>query len=175
MVSDYATLMVAAAKLAAKYDMEPEGLRYDDGHDWVMIEDDTDLEFALDFATNLCKRPTQSFVPATLPGEATQVIFDIKMKMDDKPFASTKHEMRSVQSAVTHKKDKKGPKKEKSISREAIQKIIDKKFEKKAKKSFRGLLTLDDLPEPEVIEIGNEPVSEILLFKQNLKPVEKKK
>lgn len=39
LASDYATLMVQAAKLAQKAQGEPEGLRYHDGHDWVMIED----------------------------------------------------------------------------------------------------------------------------------------
>ena len=47
---DYATLMVMAAKLATKCNSEPEGLRYKDGSDWVMVEDDQDLEFAYDFA-----------------------------------------------------------------------------------------------------------------------------
>ena len=56
MASDYATLMVMAAKLAARCNMEPEGLRYDDGHDWVMIEDDMDLEFAYDFAAEKCRK-----------------------------------------------------------------------------------------------------------------------
>ena len=56
LASDYATLMVMAAKLAARCNMEPEGLRYDDGHDWVMIEDDMDLEFAYDFAATKCKK-----------------------------------------------------------------------------------------------------------------------
>jgi len=50
MAADYATLMVQAARLAQKAQSEPEGLRYHDGHDWVMIEDQQDLEFAYDFA-----------------------------------------------------------------------------------------------------------------------------
>jgi len=58
MASDYATLMVMAAKLAARCNTEPEGLRYDDGHDWIMIEDDMDLEFAYDFAATKCKKQT---------------------------------------------------------------------------------------------------------------------
>jgi len=56
MASDYATLMVMAAKLAARFNMEAEGLRYDDGHDWVMIEDDMDLDFAYDFAATKCMK-----------------------------------------------------------------------------------------------------------------------
>jgi len=56
MASDYATLMVQAAKLAAKSNMLPLGLQYHDGHDWIMIEDDMDLEFAYDFAASKCKR-----------------------------------------------------------------------------------------------------------------------
>ena len=79
MASDYATLMLMAAKLAARCDSEPEGLRYDDGHDWVMIEDDMDLDFAYDFAEKNCKKETQSVVPPGQDGSPSQIIFNIKM------------------------------------------------------------------------------------------------
>jgi len=152
MASDYATLMVMAAKMAARVNMEPEGLRYDDGHDWVMIEDDMDLEFAYDFADGKCKRNTQSIVPATIPGEPSQIVFNIKLKGIAESGAPENEEMREEAPSVGQKKggNKGGANKVKGIPRKALKNLISKEFERTAKDNFEKLLKSEDLPAPEM-------------------------
>lgn len=66
MTSDYATLLDQAKKLGSKHSVtDAEWLRYNDGQDWITIEDDMDLDFAYDFATNKCKKQTSSIMPAS--------------------------------------------------------------------------------------------------------------
>jgi len=55
---NFNTLMLQAAKIAERANKELECLRYNDGHDWVMVEDDLDLQFAYEYATITCKQQT---------------------------------------------------------------------------------------------------------------------
>ena len=132
--SDYASLMTVATKLAAKRNMEPEGLRYDDGHDWVMIEDDEDLELAYDFATTKCTEQTASIIPAQKPGKASQIIFNIKMKEDAEQsyveHGYKGHEDEEQQSALDKKSIAKGANKVKGVPRKTLKNLISKEYDK---------------------------------------------
>ena len=82
MVGNYAQLLEQAKKLAARFNItEADWLRYDDGQDWIVIEDDQDLSFAYDFATSKCKKQTTSIVPAAGPNDSAQITFTIKPKV----------------------------------------------------------------------------------------------
>ena len=52
--SDYQTLITAANKLAAKHEISPEEikLKYHDGDNWVVVEDDNDVQMAFSIANN---------------------------------------------------------------------------------------------------------------------------
>mmetsp|Transcript_86273 Transcript_86273/g.118954 ORF Transcript_86273/g.118954 Transcript_86273/m.118954 type:complete len:258 (+) Transcript_86273:59-832(+) len=155
MASDYATLMVQAAKLAQKCQSAPECLRYHDGHDWVMIEDQQDLEFAYEFAAK-SKQQTQSVVPAFVNGDSAQIIFNIKLagaEVCNNEDAEMKDEQLPGKKGKKHDKVK-------GIPRKALKNLINKEFEKQAKDAFEKLLKSEELPAPEMTSEEAEAVHE---------------
>merc|ERR1719242_2421107 len=85
--TDYATLMAQAAKLAAKYNLSEEGcqLRYHDGDNWVIVEDDQDLELAFAIATSTNMKLQFNVRPAGKPQRAAQED-DEEMKEEEQPL-----------------------------------------------------------------------------------------
>jgi len=143
--ASFASLVDQAKKLAARHGVtEAEWLTYHDGHDWIMVEDDQDLDFAYDFAASKCKKQTQSIVPAQAPGEVSQITFTIKPKARGAETMEVDEEMKEEPQPA--KGRSKGKKEKHGIPRKALKNLINREFEHQAKEVFDKLLKSDELP-----------------------------
>ena len=133
--SDYQTLITAAHKLATKHAISPQEikLKYHDGDNWVVVEDENDVQMAF----------------ACAQRNNVKLIFAIRH-----PNSSL-----SVQEEVKFQK----PKVEKlGIPRKAIKNLINQELAKQAKEVFEQLLQSDDFADvdmtPEEAQVVHEGV-----------------
>jgi hypothetical protein len=127
--TNYENLLNHAKKLAAKHEVNPEeiNLRYHDGDNWVVVEDNDDVQLAFTLARS----------------SNGKVIFTIKASAaapEISAFASTATTMNNMdeemkEPAVVAKGHKK-PKKEKGIPRKAIKNLINNELNKQAQDVF---------------------------------------
>lgn len=129
--------------MAAKHNVEVGNcpLRYFDGDNWVIVEDDDDLKLAFALAMSDSKKITFSVKPVNSPvSKEIHSAEDEEMKQEE------------AEPATGRKKCKKD--KVKGIPRKALKNLINNELEKQAKDVFKQLLKSDDLPP---VEQGDNP------------------
>ena len=148
LASDYATLLSQAKALGAKHGVREEEclLRYHDGDNWVIVEDESDLELAFAIATSTTSKLIFSIKPASPP--ASSLGFAQSQVSTSATVQATvaDEEMRDEgQQATGHKKGRGGDK-VKGIPRKALKNLINNELEKQSQEVFKKLLRSDDLP-----------------------------
>lgn len=142
LASDFATLTAQAKTLAAKHGIDAGNtpLRYFDGENWVIVEDDDDLKLAFAIAMSSTKKLTFSIKPvASSDG-------DEEMKQEEQESATGKRKC---------KKEK-----VKGIPRKALKNLINNELEKQAQDVFKQLLKSDDLPKAEEADENPDVIHE---------------
>ena len=147
LASDYATLLSQAKALGAKHGVREEEclLRYHDGDNWVIVEDESDLELAFAIATSTTSKLIFSIKPAS---PASSLGFAQSQVSTSATVQATvaDEEMRDEgQQATGHKKGRGGDK-VKGIPRKALKNLINNELEKQSQEVFKKLLRSDDLP-----------------------------
>ena len=163
MASNFDTLLTTAKNLATKNGVNPNdiNLRYHDGDNWVVVEDDDDVQLAFTLArssngkvlftiksSDAASAPEISAFANTATTTATTIN---TMEVDE--------EMKEPAAAAKgHKK----PKKEKGIPRKAIKNLINNELNKQAQDVFQKLMKSEDLGDidmtPEEAEAVHEGV-----------------
>lgn len=153
--TNYENLINHAKKLAAKHEVNPEeiNLRYHDGDNWVVVEDDDDVQLAFTLARS----------------SNGKVIFNIKSSAaapEISAFASTATTMNNVadeemkEPVAAGAKGHKKPKKEKGIPRKAIKNLINNELQKQAQDVFQKLMRSEDLGDVDMTNEEAEAVHE---------------
>ena len=136
LASDYTTLMNQAKALGTKHGLSEADcqLRYHDGDNWVIVEDNQDLELAFAIATSSTMKLIFSIKPAGV--SASQVSTSATVPADE--------EMKEESQQIGHKKGRKDH--VKGIPRKALKNLINNELEKQSHEVFKKLLQSDDLP-----------------------------
>lgn len=133
LASDYATLMKQAKNLGIRHGISEADchLRYHDGENWIIVEDDQDLELAFAIATSNTSKLMFTIKPesstASQVSTSATVATDEEMKDEGQQTAST-----------GQKKGKK--EKVKGIPRKALKNLINNELEKQSQEVFKKLL-----------------------------------
>lgn len=141
LASDYATLLSQAKALGAKHGVREEDcqLRYYDGDNWVIVEDNQDLELAFAIATSSTSKLIFTIKPSNIA--QSQVSTAATVPADDE-------EMKDDGCQASFNSQKKGSKKDKvkGIPRKALKNLINNELEKQSQDVFKKLLQSEDLP-----------------------------
>ena len=147
LASDYATLLNQAKTMGAKHGVREEDcmLRYHDGDNWVIVEDDQDLELAFAIATSCSNKLIFSIKPASSSLGFTQSMVSTSAATATQATGADEEMKDEGQQATGHKKGRGGDK-VKGIPRKALKNLINNELEKQSQEVFKKLLRSDDLP-----------------------------
>ena len=159
MASNFDTLLTTAKNLATKNGVNPEeiNLRYHDGDNWVVVEDDDDVQLAFTLARSsngkviFTIKSTKAVASAPeISAFATTATTATTMEVDE--------EVQPAAAATGHKNKK--PKKEKGIPRKAIKNLINNELNKQAQDVFQKLMKSGDLGDVDMTPEEAEAVHE---------------
>ena len=156
MASNFDTLLTTAKNLATKNGVNAEAinLRYHDGDNWVVVEDNDDVELAFTLA-----RSSNGKVIFSIKSSAAASAPEISAFATTATTATTMEVDEEVQPAAAAKGHKK-PKKEKGIPRKAIKNLINNELNKQAEVVFQKLMKSEDLGDVDMTPEEAEAVHE---------------
>ena len=156
MPSNFDTLLTTAKNLATKNGVNPEeiNLRYHDGDNWVVVEDDDDVQLAFTLA-----RSSNGKVIFTIKStKAVASAPEISAFATTATTMEVDEEVQPAAAALGHKNKK--PKKEKGIPRKAIKNLINNELNKQAQDVFQKLMKSGDLGDVDMTPEEAEAVHE---------------
>ena len=129
--TDFATMMNEAKQIAEP--AQVEYLQYHDGDSWVIVEEQSDLDAAFNFAVAR-REKTRSVIPSLIEGQAPQIFFNIKKAGEETPNGQGRQGKRAP-----------GPKREVDPAKQ-----IKKAFIRQGREAFNRLLKSQGIPVPEL-------------------------
>jgi hypothetical protein len=153
MASNFEQLLTTAKNLASKNGVNSEqiNLRYHDGDNWVVVEDDDDVQLAFTLA-----RSSNGKVIFSIKSSAAASAPEISAFATTATTMDVDEEMKLPAAGVKGKK----PKKEKGIPRKAIKNLINNELNKQAQDVFQKLMKSGDLGDVDMTPEEAEAVHE---------------